>query len=114
MISRDKKLLLIGMLAGVVIAVAFTTVFVFRGESARAAMQSHEQMSNPSIRAKTEPVSVGTEPGTTVQLDADEINAAGVQLVKVSTARLKTSVDSVGRVEQPEAQLATVPARVGA
>jgi RND family efflux transporter MFP subunit len=28
-------------------------------------------------------------------------------------ARLTTSVDAVGRVEQPEAQLATVPARVG-
>jgi len=111
--SRDKKLLLIGMLAGVAVTAAFLMVFFFRGESARAAMQSHERMSNPSSRGKTEPVSVGTEPGTTVQLDADEINAAGVQLVKVSTARLKTSVESVGRVEQPEAQLATVPARVG-
>jgi Cu(I)/Ag(I) efflux system membrane fusion protein len=113
MISRDKKLLLIGAVAGVVIATAFMTVFFFRGESARAAAQSHEQMSTPSGREEAEPVSVGTEPGTTVQLDADEINAAGVQLVKVATARLKTSVESVGRVEQPEAQLATVPARVG-
>lgn len=113
MISRDKKLLLIGMLVGVVIAVAFTTVFFFRGESAKAAMQSHGEISAPASRDKNEPASVGTEPGTTVQLDADEINAAGVQLAKVSTARLKTSVDSVGRVEQPEAQLATVPARVG-
>jgi RND family efflux transporter MFP subunit len=48
-----------------------------------------------------------------VQLDPDEINAAGVQLETVSSVRLKTTIDSVGRVEQPEAQLATVPARVG-
>lgn len=113
MISRDKKLLLIGMLAGVLAAAGFMIVFFLRGESARAAKQSHEGMSAPTGREKTEPASVGTEPGTTVQLDADEINAAGVQLVKVTTARLRTSVDSVGRVEQPEAQLATVPARVG-
>ena len=33
--------------------------------------------------------------------------------MKVSSAQLKSSIESVGRVEQPEAQLATVPARVG-
>jgi RND family efflux transporter MFP subunit len=55
---------------------------------------------------------VGTEAGTTVQLDADEINAAGVQLAKVTTARITTTAEAVGRVEQPEAQLATVPSRV--
>ena len=113
MISRDKKLLLIGMLAGILAAAGFMIVFFLRGESARAAMQSHEGMSALAGREKNETAAVGTQPGTTVQLDADEINAAGVQLVKVTTARLKTSVDSVGRVEQPEAQLATVPARVG-
>ena len=111
MISRDKKLVLVGIVVGAVIAAALMTVFFFRG--ARAAMQSHEPISTASRQEQTEPASVGTEPGTTVQLDADEINAAGVQLEKVSTARLRTSVESVGRVEQPEAQLATIPARVG-
>ena len=70
-------------------------------------------MAVPSGAENTGPASVGTEPGTTVQLDADEINAAGVQLEKVTSARLTTSVESVGHVEQPEAQLAVVPARVG-
>jgi membrane fusion protein, copper/silver efflux system len=112
-ISRDKKLLLIGMLAGAVVAASFMTVFFLRGDSAKAAIESHELMSASSRREKTDSAPVGTSPGTTVQLDADEINAAGVQLAKVSTARLKTSVETVGRVEQPEAQLSTVPARVG-
>ncbi len=76
-------------------------------------MQSHEPISTASRQEQTEPASVGTEPGTTVQLDADEINAAGVRLATVSSVRLKTSIESVGRVEQPEAQLATIPARVG-
>lgn len=112
MISRDKKLLVIGMLAGAVVAAAFMAAFLFRGQTARADMQRHEQIPTPSPQGKIEAALIGTEPGTTVQLDADEINAAGVQLVKVSAARVKSSVESVGRVEQPEAQLATVPARV--
>jgi multidrug efflux pump subunit AcrA (membrane-fusion protein) len=48
-----------------------------------------------------------------VQLSPDEINAAGVQLAEVRMARLKTDVDAFGRVEQPEAQLAVIPARIG-
>jgi membrane fusion protein, copper/silver efflux system len=113
MVSRDKKFLLVGVVVGIVIATAFMTTFYFRGESAKAAPQDHEQTSAPSNRENTEPASIGTEPGATVQLDPDEINAAGVQFETVSSARLKTSIESVGRVEKPEAQLATVPARVG-
>jgi RND family efflux transporter MFP subunit len=113
MIARDKRLLLIGVFAGIVIAVAFMAIFFFREQSAKAAMQGHDHVKLSSARDTSDPASAGTEPGTTVQLDPDEIDAAGVQLAKVSTARLTTSVDSVGRVEQPEAQLATVPARVG-
>ena len=113
MISRDKKLVLIGVALGVAIAAVFLTILFFRQQSAKAAMRAEEQVSTKTARENTQPVSVGTEPGTTVQLDPDEINAAGVQLAKVEPARLKTSVDAVGRVEQPEAQLATVPARIG-
>ncbi len=113
MISRDKKLLLVGMLAGVLLAGSIVTVFFLRQESANAAQQSDEHtLSNSTIR-KNDDTPVGTEPGTTVQLDPDEINAAGVQLAKVTTARITTTVETVGRVEQPEAQLATVPARIG-
>ncbi len=113
MISRDKKLLLVGIVSGAVMALALMTAFFFRGASARAAIQSHEAISTASRQEQTKRASLGTEPGTSVELDADEINAAGVQLEKVFTARLRTSVESVGRVEQPEAQLATIPARVG-
>ena len=113
MISRDKKLVLIGLLAGIALAAAFMTVFFYRSESAKAAMKDqHETPMQPS-REEPATAHVGTEPGTTVQLDPNEINAAGVQLVKATSAKLTTSVDSVGRVEPPEAQLATVPSRVG-
>lgn len=112
MISRDKKLLLIGMLAGLLLAGFVTTVFFMRQESAKAAMQNAGQIHSNPAAEKNDITPVGTEPGTTVQLDPDEINAAGVQLAKVTTARITTTVEAVGRVEQPEAQLATVPARV--
>ncbi len=112
MISRERKLVLIGVLAGAVISAAFMAAFLLRSQGASAAQRNHGSMPTPSNTEKTEAAPVGTEPGTTVQLDADEISAAGVQLAAVSSARLKSSVESVGRVEQPEAQLATIPARV--
>ena len=112
MISRDKKLLLVGMLAGVLLASSLMAVFFIRQGSAKAAMQNDGQIPSNSAVQKNSIKPVGTEPGTTVQLDADEINAAGVQLEKVTTARITTTVEAVGRVEQPEAQLTTVPARV--
>jgi RND family efflux transporter MFP subunit len=112
MISRDKKLVLVGMLAGVLLASSLMAVFFIRQDSAKAAMQNDGQIPSNSADQKNSITPVGTEPGTSVHLDADEINAAGVQLAKVSTARITTTVEAVGRVEQPEAQLATVPARV--
>ena len=112
MISRDKKLLLVGLLAGVVLASSIMTLFFTRQESAKAAQMSDGHMPASSSGQKNDITPLGTEPGTTVQLDPDEINAAGVQLAKVTMARMKTTVEALGRVEQPEAQLATVPARV--
>jgi membrane fusion protein, copper/silver efflux system len=113
MISRDKKLLLVGMLAGALFAGVLMAAFFLRLESAKAAMQSDGQMTVSPAAQKNDLTPVSTEPGTTVQLAPDEINAAGVQLAKVTMARITTTVETVGRVEQPEAQLATVPARVG-
>jgi RND family efflux transporter MFP subunit len=55
----------------------------------------------------------GTQPGATLELTPAEITAAGVQVAEVRTAALKTNIDSFGRVEQPEAQLAAVSARIG-
>ena len=55
----------------------------------------------------------GTQPGTTLELTPAEITAAGVQVAEVRMAALKTDIDAFGRVEQPEAQLAAVSARIG-
>jgi membrane fusion protein, copper/silver efflux system len=113
MISRDKKLLLLGMLTGILLAGALMAVVFMRQQSAKAAIQSESQTLSSSPAQQNDINPIGTEPGATVQLQADEINAAGVQLANVTTARITTTVEAVGRVQQPEAQLATVPARVG-
>ena len=113
MVSRDKWLLLGGMLAGMLLAGVITATIFWRQETAKAGVPSHEQTPNSIVIETNHTASLGTEPGTTVQLDAGEINAAGVQLAKVTMARITSTVEAVGRVEQPEAQLATVPARVG-
>ena len=55
----------------------------------------------------------GTQSGATVQLSPSEITAAGVKVAEVRTAILKTDIAAFGRVEQPEAQLAAVSARIG-
>jgi Cu(I)/Ag(I) efflux system membrane fusion protein len=112
MISRERKLVLMGVLAGALLSAAFMAAFFLRSQSASAALQSLASMPAPAGTEKSEAALVETQPGATMQLDADEIKAARVQMTAVSSARLNTSVESVGRVEQPEAQLATIPARV--
>src|SRR5262249_17009913 len=99
MISRGKKLLLVGMLGGILLGGSVVTVFFVRQGSAKAAMQSEGQILSTSPSQNDDITPIGTEPGATVQLDADEINAAGVQLAKVTTARVTTTVEAVGRVE---------------
>ncbi len=115
MTSREKKLIALGAGAGTLIAVlalvllsAYGTHF-FATASAAAA---------PQPASSTQPVAAptsaqGTQPGTTVELSPAEITAAGVQIAEVRTASLKTEIDAFGRVEQPEAQLAAVSARIG-
>ena len=112
MISREKKLVLIGIALGALVAGAFTYAFFLREKAAVAASPDHAAMAAPGSKESGESASPGTAPGATVQLDPSEIAAAGVELAPVTSARLNTNVDSVGRVEQPEAQLATIPARV--
>jgi len=117
MTARETKLIAIsagtGMLAVALIA-ALLAVHgspIFAGENKGAALPNTP---SPAARAATpQSVDTGTQPGTTVELSPAEITAAGVQVAPVRTAMLKTDIDAFGRVEQPEAQLAAVSARIG-
>lgn len=115
MTTREKKLIAFSAGAGILIGVLALGVLEMRGthffaiEPAVSAAQPA-----PAAQPVASPVSTpGTQPGTTVELTPAEITAAGVQVAEVRTASLKTDIDAFGRVEQPEAQLAAVSARIG-
>jgi Cu(I)/Ag(I) efflux system membrane fusion protein len=109
---KEKKLFAFGVGAGVLSAtlvVGFLTAREMRSVSAAANTVS-PVASTRSENGQT--AQQGTEPGTTVELTPAEITAAGVQVAEVRTAALKTDIAAFGRVEQPEAQLAAVSARI--
>ena len=113
MTAKEKKLFALGVGAGVLSAalvVGFLTAREMRSVSAAS------NASSPVAATRSDSGQVaeqGTEPGTTVELTPAEITAAGVQVAEVRTAALKTDIAAFGRVEQPEAQLASVSARIG-
>jgi RND family efflux transporter MFP subunit len=115
MTTKETKLIALGAGAGILAAVLALGILGARGTHFFAAMPAVDAAQPASA---TQPVSSpasapGTQPGTTVELTPAEITAAGVQVAEVRTASLKTDIDSFGRVEQPEAQLAAVSARIG-
>jgi Cu(I)/Ag(I) efflux system membrane fusion protein len=114
MTKREAKLIAIGAGAGV-LATGLIWFINLHGLN-RVATERTVSAAGPSGNSKAESTAsapVGTEPGTTVELSPAEITAAGVQVAEVKTAVLKTDIDAFGRVEQPEAQLAAVSARIG-
>jgi membrane fusion protein, copper/silver efflux system len=109
MTRNEKKLFGFGAAAGIalailagVLAVNWPRLHAIKGTATTAAEA-----------APAPPEMSGPQPGATLQLSPDEIAAAGVQVAAVHTARLKTDIESFGRVEQPEAQLAVISARIG-
>jgi RND family efflux transporter MFP subunit len=113
MTAKEKKLIALGAGAGIVVTALAVALMMGRertyaAESAPPPM--HEAHPAAAARPDSDP---GTQPGATLELTPAEITAAGVQVAEVRTAALKTDIDSFGRVEQPEAQLAAVSARIG-
>jgi Cu(I)/Ag(I) efflux system membrane fusion protein len=114
MTKREVKLIGIGIGAGVLATGAIWLVNLHG--LTRIATEPTVAAAGPAGNSKSEAVAqaaMGTEPGTTVELSPAEITAAGIQVAEVKTAVLKTDIDAFGRVEQPEAQLAAVSARIG-
>jgi RND family efflux transporter MFP subunit len=110
--TREKKLIAIGAGTGILATALAAALLMDRGhiyaaETVTAPTAAHSLAATPAIQDE------GTQPSATLSLTPAEITAAGVQVAEVQTAALKTDIDSFGRVEQPEAQLAAVSARIG-
>lgn len=116
MTAKEKKLVAISASAGVLATILVVGLLMgrdtrtFAAEAIPAAIDAGAQHIVATRESKP---GDGTQPGTTLELTPAEITAAGVQVAEVRTAALKTNIDSFGRVEQPEAQLAAVSARIG-
>lgn len=114
MTAKETRLMAIGAGAGILAAGLAIGVFEARERHwfamppAVAAARSSTTASAPTAA----PAPTGTQPGATVELTPAEITAAGVQVAEVRTASLKSDINAFGRVEQPEAQLAAVSARI--
>ena len=115
MTTREKKLIALGAGAGILTAGLALGLLGARGthffEGTPAIIAAQPASATQPVASSTS--ATGTQPGTTVELSPAEITAAGVQVAEVRTASLKTDIDAFGRVEQPEAQLAAVSARIG-
>jgi multidrug efflux pump subunit AcrA (membrane-fusion protein) len=112
MIAHDKKLIALGAGAGILIAMLVAGILIARERPLFASSQTMPA-AKPAMQSAGKEAEQGTQPGTTVELTPDEITAAGVQVADVRTAILKTDIAAFGRVEQPEAQLASISARIG-
>lgn len=121
MTTREKQLIALGAGGGILIAVLALGVFGARGMlgtfGTRFFAPTQKTVAvQPASASQAAPAAAsapGTLPGTTVELSPAEITAAGVQVAEVRIASLKSDIDAFGRVEQPEAQLAAVSARIG-
>jgi len=113
--SKEKKLFVLGVGAGIVAAALVVGILAarelrtFASGKGMPAIDAGAAMHHEAGRDTQQ----GTQPGTTIELTPAEITAAGVQVAEVRTVALKTDIAAFGRVEQPEAQLAAVSARIG-
>ena len=110
MTNKEKTLLIGGIGIGVLTAALAMGAVAFQVEHKHPA-PTVTRTAGPSTPRDV--ASESTQPGATVELTPEEITAAGVQVVEVGRARLKTALEAFGRVEQPEAQLAVISARIG-
>ena len=108
--TREKKFLLGGIGAGVLTAALVLGAFAGQHEHPSTLLPG-SRAEAPGDPSGANAASSGESLGS-VQFSPDELNAAGVQVAEVRKQRIKTDVDAFGRVEQPEAQLSVIPARV--
>ena len=113
MTFKEKKLFVFGVGAGVLSAAIVVGLLLANAMRPVSAASNTTRPAAPTRSDIGQAALLGTTPGTMVELAPAEITAAGVQIAEVRTAALKTDFAAFGRVEQPEAQLAAVSARIG-
>lgn len=114
MTRKERNVFIAGAASGLLVAMFGVTTFAVRELRSQAAEHNHAPMSSPQPATDTSPNDLGhTESASSLQLSPEEITAAGVQTAEARVERLKTDIESFGRVEQPETQLSAQSARIG-
>jgi Cu(I)/Ag(I) efflux system membrane fusion protein len=111
--SRERKFLVSGIGAGLLAGAVTLGAFVASDAQHTVRHAHRESATSQTPTASSSASGDADNVVSAIKLSSDEINAAGVQIAEVHLAKLKTDVDAFGRVEQPEAQLSVIPARVG-
>jgi multidrug efflux pump subunit AcrA (membrane-fusion protein) len=114
MTKREKRLVLSGMLCGMVVAAVLFVAIRHLHDSGTADLNvivpAQAQDSEPTTSKESE--SAGGQTISTLQLSDQEQQQIGVQTVKVERRNFRRTLSAVAQVEQAETELATVSARV--
>ncbi len=120
MTLHEKKLLVTGLILGLVLAfVAYAAKGLWHPDL--SATQSHEALIPRSETAPNQATSQPTEheqaradaPVSSIQLDQKEQANVGVETVEVRRRNLQRALMTVAKVDEPETQLASISARIG-
>lgn len=111
---NNRQSLLIGLGIGLLIAalVGATVVTMNQASHKHPAAAATPDIDKATAEKPLPTMDSGTEPGSTVELTEEEQKAAGVQISEVHHQHLTTEISAFGRVEEPEARLSTISARV--
>lgn len=112
---NNRQALLIGLGIGLLIAILVGGVVATINHASHpqvTASATDGETRSPASGTSPPAMDPGTEPGSKVELSADEQTAAGVQTSEVRRQQLTTEVSAFGRVEDPESRLSTISARV--
>src|ERR1041385_4012565 len=109
MTKREKRLVLIGMLFGMVVAAVLYVVSRRLHESGagdlNVVVAAHAQDTEPTTSSK-DSYSASGQTVSTIQLSDQEQQQIGVQTVVLERRNLRRSLSTVAQVEQPETELA--------
>lgn len=111
MTTRERNVLLLGLLIGAVIA---ASVLAGRQYFATRQQPTAAAAAPPSDQAATQsevPLAVDSAPS--IQLTDEDQKAIGVETVEVKRQEIRKEISAPGKIAEPETGIATISARIG-
>src|SRR5690349_8035752 len=115
MTKREKQLVLVGMLCGMVVAAVLYIAsrrLHDRGTADLNVVVAAQAQESEPVTSSNESENANRETVSAVQLSEQEQQQIGVQTALVQHRNLRRTLSTVAQVEQAETELASVSARV--